>query len=96
MIITFFKEDAKGSFWYYSVHDRQGNLFTEYALTVVWGREPNAGREKVHLYDSARDMDCALRTILRKKVSQGYKVLYRFARNKRYIALLDEFDVHVV
>lgn len=96
MIITFFKEDAKGSFWYYSVHDRQGNLFTEFALTVIWGREPNAGREKVYLYDSAKEKDQALRVILRKKVYQGYKVLYRFARNKRYIALLDEFDIHVV
>lgn len=96
MIITFFKEDAKGHFWYYSVHDRQGNLFADFAFTIIWGREPNAGREKVYLYDSRREMERALRLIIRKKISQGYKVLYRFARKDHFVSILNELDSLVV
>ena len=96
MIITFFKEDAKGSFWYYSVHDRQGNLFADYAFTVIWGREPNAGREKVYLYESRREMETALRRIIRKKTGQGYKVLYRFARQDHFRSILNELDSNVM
>jgi predicted DNA-binding WGR domain protein len=96
MIITFFKEDAKGSFWYYSVHDRQGNLFADFAFTVTWGREPNAGREKVHLYDSRAEMEKALRLIIRKKSSQGYRVLYRFARKDHFRSILSELDSSAV
>jgi len=92
MIVTFFKEDAKGCFWYYSVHDRQGNLFAEYAFTVTWGRERNAGREKVYLYDCRQEMEKALRRMMRKKLSQGYRVLYRFARDDKFINILNEFD----
>ncbi len=92
MIITFFKEDTKGHFWYYSVHDRQGNLFADYAFTITWGREPNAGREKVKLYDSRKEMEKALRSIIRIKTRQGYRVLYRFARKDHFVEILKELD----
>ena len=92
MIITFFKEDAKGNFWYYSVHDRQGNLFADYAFTITWGREPNAGREKVCLFETRRQMEKELRGIIHKKVKQGYRVLYRFARKNHFVEILKELD----
>ena len=90
MIITFYKTDTKGRPWYYSVHDRQGHLFSEYSFTVVWGKNLNQGREKTLVFATRREMDIKIQSLLAQKIRQGYKVLYSFSRNQEYRILFDD------
>ena len=89
MIITFYKTDTTGRPRYYSIHDRQGNLFSEYSFTVIWGMNLNKGHEKAYVFESRKAMDEKLRSIMAGKTSRGYKVLYSFARDRKYKELFN-------
>ncbi len=69
---------------YYTMHDRQGNLFSPYTFTSVWGTVLQSGREKVFTFDSRKEMDKKLRYLIKKRIASGYKVLYSFSRNSAY------------
>ncbi|MBN2508869.1 MAG: WGR domain-containing protein [Spirochaetales bacterium] len=84
MIITFYKTDSKGRPRYYSIHDRQGNLFSEYSFTIIWGMNLYKGREQAMVFETREAMDEKLRTLLLQKVAKGYKVLYSFSRDACY------------
>jgi predicted DNA-binding WGR domain protein len=83
MMITFYKASSRGHF-YYSVHDRQGNLFTPYSFTVVWGRGSSSGTEKVYSFASQEAMDKRLQALVRQKVDQGYTLLYSYIREDHH------------
>lgn len=80
MTITFYKTAADGSTRYYTVHDRQGHLFSLHSLTVLWGTEPNRGREKMYSFNSPAEKDRKIKEICRNKARSGYRVLYSFSR----------------
>ena len=84
MLITLYRTDKQGRNHYYSLNDRQGHLFSEYAFTVNWGMAPTAGREKVHVFDNRSEMDAKLQQLLQDRISDGYRVLYSFFRNHEY------------
>jgi len=83
MTITFYKQQS-GFTRYYTMHDRQGSLFSPYTFTAVWGRVLERGREKVYTFDSRETMDKKLRELMRKRISSGYRVLYSFSRSSEY------------
>jgi predicted DNA-binding WGR domain protein len=83
MMITFYKAGSRGTY-YYSVHDRQGNLFTPYSFTVVWGRGSSSGKEKVHSFASQEAMDKRLQSLVRRKIDQGYTLLYSYIREDNH------------
>ncbi len=83
MTITFYKQQS-GSTRYYTMHDRQGNLFSTYTFTSVWGRVLESGREKVYTFDTREEMDKKLRLLMKKRISSGYRVLYSFSRSRKY------------
>ena len=95
-MITFYKPSDAGVVRYYSVHDRQGSLFLTHGFTAVWGSFPKAGRERVYTFEDRESMDRKLREIFRRRVRDGYRVLYSFSRNQRYVTLFEEFRTREV
>jgi predicted DNA-binding WGR domain protein len=92
MLVTLYKTDSAGSLHYYSVHNRQGSLFTNYTLTVSWGSAPSAGREKLFLFESKPEQDEKLRELVQRKLAEGYRVLYSYFRNSEYETLGKAFQ----
>lgn len=84
MMITFYKTDSKGHIRYYSIDDRQGNLFTPHAFTVHSGVALTAGREKAFTFKTRREMDSKLRKLIDGRLKSGYRVLYSYFRNNEY------------
>jgi predicted DNA-binding WGR domain protein len=80
-MITLYRTDSSGVPHYYTLHDRQGHLFSEYSFTVSWGRNLSASREKVYQFANQAEMDAKIRDILRTKLAHGYKVLYSYLRS---------------
>ncbi len=80
MMITFYKPGTSGSCFYYTVHDRQGSLFTSYSLTVIWGRALDRGKEKVYAFENRAEIDAKIRDLIRQRIRKGYKVLYSYFR----------------
>ncbi len=88
MTITFYKQTA-ASTRYYTMHDRQGDLFSPYTFTSVWGTVLQSGREKVFVFDSRKEMDRKLRFLIKKRIESGYKVLYSFFRGSTYTEIFE-------
>jgi predicted DNA-binding WGR domain protein len=75
-----YRVDPAGAAHYYTLHDRQGHLFSRYSFTVAWGKNLSLSREKIHEFDNQKDMDAKIRAILRDKLTHDYKVLYSYLR----------------
>lgn len=88
MTITFYKKTKTGS-RYYTMHDRQGNLFTPYTFTSVWGNVIESGRQRVFTFNSRDEMNRKLRFLMGKRIKSGYKVLYSFSRNNTYTEIFN-------
>lgn len=88
MTITFYKKSTTIT-RYYTMHDRQGHLFSPYTFTAVWGTVLQSGREKVFTFDSRQEMEKKLRFLIKKRISSGYKVLYSFSRNDAYTEIFN-------
>jgi predicted DNA-binding WGR domain protein len=96
MTITFYKKTDTNS-RYYTMHDRQGNLFSRYTFTAVWGTVLQSGREKVFTFDRQQDMEKKLRFLMKKRIKSGYKVLYSFSRKEIYTDIFNSIiDQHAV
>jgi predicted DNA-binding WGR domain protein len=80
MMITLYRTDSSGAPHYYTLHDRQGHLFSDYSFTASWGRNLSAAREKLYQFTSGAEMDAKIRSILRDKIARGYRVLYTYLR----------------
>ena len=88
MIITFYKFNGKTN-RYYTIHDRQGDLFSTFTFTAVWGIEMYGGRKKIYVFDNRADMEKKIRRIFSERIRKGYKVLYSFARNTEIKEMID-------
>ena len=88
MTITFFKQSSNST-RYYTIHNRQGNLFSPYTFTAVWGNMLQSGREKVFAFDTRYEMDKKLRFLIKKRIESGYKVLYSFSRGGEYAEIFN-------
>ena len=82
--------EADGSIRYYSIHNRQPHFFSKYSFTAIWGMDQNTGRERVYTFKTRREMDAKLREIFNDRVKRGYKVLYSYAKVKKYRDLFSE------
>ena len=90
MLITLVKTGADDRRHYYSIHDRQAGLFSSYTLTIVWGPSPHRGRERVYSFDTRRALERKLRSILKRRFSSGYSLLYSYSRSNNYRTILQE------
>lgn len=82
MMITLYKPDTSGRMRYYSISNRQGNLFSPYSFTVTWGVALSAGRDRQYVFESQRELDEKLRSLVDSRLKAGYKVLYTFFRKE--------------
>jgi predicted DNA-binding WGR domain protein len=80
MMITLYRTDSTGAAHYYTLHDRQGQLFPVHSFTAAWGRNLSSSREKVYEFETRAEMDAKIRAIIREKIIRGYKVLYSYLR----------------
>lgn len=80
MMITLFRTDSRGASHYYTLHDRQGHLFSSFSFTVSWGKKLSLSREKAYQFDSEPEMNEKIREILKMKLKDGYRVLYSYFR----------------
>ncbi len=86
MIITLYKPGADGSVRYYSIHDRQPLLTSRYALTVAWRSGEGRERDKIYGFDTLAQMDARIRQIFKRKIKDGYTLLYSYIRERPAIA----------
>jgi hypothetical protein len=93
MTITFYKYTSSKSSRFYSLHDRQGSLFHEYTFTAVWGSDFCSTREKVYTFDSSKEMQKKLRSIFKRKIKDGFKVLYKFSKREEYNSVFQQLDL---
>jgi predicted DNA-binding WGR domain protein len=87
MMITLYRIDEHERIRYYSISDRQGDLFSSYTFTVSWGLAVSAGQERVYAFDSQEEMDGKLREFIARRLKSGYRVLYTFFRTGEYRSL---------
>jgi predicted DNA-binding WGR domain protein len=95
-MITLFRIDTQGDAYYYSLHDRQGHLFSTYTFTAAWGKNLSLAREKVYTFETQRDMDLKIKKLLQDKLTHGYRVLYSYLRpeeRKDFRPLLKKYAV---
>jgi len=94
MILTLYKPGADGSIRYYTIHDRQQLLTARYAMTVAWRAGDGREREKMYGFDTIADMDASIRRIFKRKIKDGYTLLYSYIRERPSIsATVEELGV---
>ena len=91
MTVTLRKKLQNGKHYYYSLHDRQSGLFDAFTLTATWGSRPDGGRSKIYSFATRSERDRALRSLIRKRIRQGYWIFYSYARKGNYLKVLHEF-----
>ena len=96
MMITLYRTDSTGVSHYYTLHDRQGHLFSEYSFSVSWGRNMAASRDKVYEFENQTDMDKKIRMLLTGKLKAGYKVLYSYLRPEEMKDIRPVLKTHAV
>ena len=75
--------------WYYSLDDRQQNLFDKYTLTVSWGTDLFSGVRKHYTFDTLSQKDKKIRQILKQK-TKVYKILYTYFKDPKDASSFDE------
>ncbi len=91
-MITFYKRNRAGNPYYYSIHDRQASLFSDYSFTAIWGRRLSSGREKHYVFEDRNSMENTLVAVMNRKVKDGYKILYKYSREKRYNRIFHDLE----
>jgi len=81
MIITLYRPGADGRTLYYTIHDRQPVLDAPFALCASYRVGLGRERERLHRFDTLRERDAAIRRLIARRLRDGYRILYTFARN---------------
>ncbi|GEM_PF-3488644 len=78
MICALGKLNERGDFLYYYIHDYQGNLFGDFCITVIWGKNQRAGRQKTYTFSNHAEYQRKIRLLIEKKIKSGYSVFYTY------------------
>ena len=70
------------SSYYYSLDDRQQNLFNPFTLTVSWGKNPEGGCRKQYTFKTLAEKNIFIRKLLGNKL-RSYKVLYSYFKDRQ-------------
>ena len=76
------KSNQPGSSYYYSLDDRQQNLFNPFTLTVSWGKHPEGGCRKQYTFKTLAEKNEFVRKLLVQKL-RTYKVLYSYFKDQQ-------------
>jgi len=86
MLVILYKrgenENAPQSSYYYSLDDRQQNLFNPFTLTVAWGKHPEGGCRKQYTFKTLAEKNFFVRKLLVQKL-RTYKVLYSYFKDQQ-------------
>lgn len=82
MLVILYRSDEAGKLWYYTLDDRQGQLFDRYSLTVRWGRSPESGRQKNYVFATVAEKNAMIRRLMDKKL-KTHKVLYSWFKEQQ-------------
>jgi hypothetical protein len=77
MILVLFQYDSQGQTKYFTIDDRERNLFCPWTFSIGWGRSPNTTPRKRYEFSSEKDKANKIREILAKKL-KTYTVLYSY------------------
>ncbi|MGO8695337.1 MAG: hypothetical protein ACLQMF_16875 [Rectinemataceae bacterium] len=80
MIITLIKTAKDGRLHYYTVHDRQPALDAPFALCSAWRIGMGRERERLYRFQSVTERDRMIRTLVSRRIRDGYRLLYSFSR----------------
>ena len=80
MMVTLVREKSNGELTYFSMHNRQGHLFSPYTVTVVSGSSMRQGKERQLVFDSQQELDATVRELIKDHLSKGFRVLYSYFR----------------
>jgi len=89
MIIALYRPGADGSIRHYTIHDRQPLLTARYSLTVAWRTGEGREREKIYGFDTAAARDAKIRQVFKRKVRDGYALLYSFERERTAVPAVE-------
>ena len=81
MMVTLVREKSDGKLTYFSIHNRQGNLFSPYTITILSGTSLRQARERQLIFASQSELDTTVRKLIADRFSRGYRVLYSYFRN---------------
>lgn len=81
MLVLLYKRESDKSAYYYSLDDRQQNLFNPFTVTVCWGFQPEGGVKKQYIFESLSEKNQFIRKTLNKKM-KTYKVLYSYFKEQ--------------
>ena len=84
MMITFYRRLKNGRMRYYSISNRQGHLFTPYSFQTIVGNSVSAGSEREYLFETRSEMDAQIRVLVKRRIRDGYKILYSYFRKKEF------------
>ena len=82
MLMILYRRDESGAPFYYTLDDRQQNLFNPHCLTLSWGKHPEGGRKKHYTFASLAEKNRMVRKLLGQKL-KTYKVLYSYFKEKQ-------------
>lgn len=94
MVIILYKTNENGTTWYYTIDDRQPQLFAEWSFTVHWGTALNSGREKLYQFDNFKAKNKKIKDLIKKKVKENYKMLYGFSRDAKEKEMFEEIQAN--
>lgn len=86
MLVILYKREESGESRYYTLDDRQQNLFSAFSLSVSWGKSPHGSRGKRYNFTSLEEKNRFIRRLLVKKL-RVYKVLYSYFKEQQESAL---------
>ena len=86
-MVTLYRKEDDGSTRYVTITDRQGNLFGYPTLTVTAGRDFFLTSERHFTYESAGEVQKALRGMIDRRLKSGFDVLYSYFRHRQFSGL---------
>ncbi len=92
MMLAFYKKTNKDKVLYYYIHDYQGSFFSKYCITAIWGEGVKPGRKKEFIFENSDDLDTKVRSILKIRVKEGYKLLYSYPHINNYKKIFEDFE----
>lgn len=84
MIVTLMKHGKDGRLLYYTIHDRQQSLTSPYALTTLFRSGGGREREKHYDFENLAAMDAMIRSLLSRRIRDGYRLLYSWSRDANW------------
>ena len=86
-MVTLYRKEDSGSTRYVTITDRQGNLFGYPTLTVSAGRDFFLTSERHFTYETAGELQKALRGMIDRRLKNGFEVLYSYFRHQQFQGL---------